>query len=163
MIRDSLSCVMTLTTHATLGAVIGHATGNPLLAFIFGFLSHFLIDMVPHGDTGMSDNFRVHKRRRKRAVAYVMVDAVIALFFVLLLANTRDIESMRTFSWGIVGGVLPDLLVGMYDLTKSPLLRWFNRLHFYFHDFFVRRRGDVPLYYALMAQVVLIAYLQTKF
>jgi hypothetical protein len=47
---------MTLTTHATLGAVIGRATGNPVLAFIFGFISHFLIDMVPHGDTGLADN-----------------------------------------------------------------------------------------------------------
>jgi len=153
---------MTLTTHATLGAVIGHAVGIPYLAFIFGFISHFLIDMIPHGDTGLSDNFRVHKRRRKHVVAFVMIDAIIALFFVLLLANTRDIESMRTFSWGIVGSVLPDFLVGIYDITKTPLLRWFNKLHFYFHDFFVKRKGDVPLYYALMAQIVIIAYLQTK-
>lgn len=153
---------MTLTTHATLGAVIGHAVGIPFLAFIFGFISHFVIDMIPHGDTGLSDNFRIHKRKRKRAVAYVIVDAVVAIFFVLLLANTRDINSLRTFSWGIVGGVLPDLLVGLYELTKTPLLKWFNTLHFYFHDFFVRRTGDVPLYYALMAQIVLIAYLQTK-
>jgi hypothetical protein len=153
---------MTLTTHATLGAVIGHATGNPLLAFIFGFISHLLIDMIPHGDTGISDNFRVHKRRRKQAVAYVMVDAIIAIIFVLLLANTRDIESMRAYSWGIAGGVLPDLLVGIYEITKTRFLRWFNTLHFFFHDFFTNRKGDVPLYYALMAQIVLIAYLQTK-
>ena len=153
---------MTLTTHATLGAVIGHATGNPLLAFIFGFISHLLIDMIPHGDTGIADNYRVHKRRRKQAVAYVMVDAIIAIIFVLLLANTRDIESMRAYSWGIAGGVLPDLLVGIYEVTKTRLLRWFNTLHFFFHDYFVHRRGDVPLYYALMAQIVLIAYLQTK-
>jgi hypothetical protein len=153
---------MTLTTHATLGAVIGHTVGIPYLAFIFGFISHFIIDMIPHGDTGMSDNFRVHKRKRKHAVAYVMVDAIIAIFFILLLANTRDIDSMRTFSWGIVGSVLPDFIVGVYEITKTPLLRWFNTLHFYFHDFFVKRKGDVPLYYALMAQIVLIAYLQTK-
>ncbi|MBM5789902.1 hypothetical protein FJZ23_02330 [Candidatus Parcubacteria bacterium] len=153
---------MTLTTHATLGAVIGHAVGNPALAFVFGFLSHFLVDMIPHGDTGLADNFHVHKRRRKQAVAYVVVDAIVALLFVLLIANTRDLESVRTFSWGITGGVLPDLLVGLYEVTKTPLLRWFNKLHFYFHDFFVRKKGDVPLYYALMAQVVFIAYLQTK-
>ncbi len=153
---------MTLTTHATLGAVIGHAVGNPLLAFVFGFISHFLIDMIPHGDTGMSDNFRVHKVKRKQAVAYVVVDAIVAVLFVLLLANTRDIDSMRTFSWGIVGSVLPDLLVGFYEITKTPLLKWFNQVHFYFHDFFVKKKGDVPLYYALMAQIVLIAYLQTK-
>ncbi|MBI4435568.1 hypothetical protein HY630_02760 [Candidatus Uhrbacteria bacterium] len=118
--------------------------------------------MIPHGDTGIADNYRVHKRRRKQAIAYVMVDAIIAIIFVLLLANTRDIESLRAYSWGIVGGVLPDLLVGIYEVTKTRLLRWFNRLHFYFHDYFVRRRGDVPLYYAIMAQIVLIAYLQTK-
>lgn len=153
---------MTLTTHATLGAVIGHATGNPLLAFIFGFISHFLIDMIPHGDTGIADNYKVHKRRRKQALAYVMVDAVFAIFFVLLLANTRDIESMRAYSWGIAGGVLPDLLVGIYEITKTRFLRWFNTLHFLFHDYFVKRKGDVPLYYAIMAQIVLIAYLQTK-
>jgi hypothetical protein len=153
---------MTLTTHATIGAVIGHAVGNPVLAFIFGFISHFIVDMIPHGDTGLSDNFRVHKRKRKRAVAYVVVDAIVALFFVLILANTRDLESIRTFSWGIVGGVLPDLIVGLFEVTKTPALRWFIKLHFYFHDFFVRKKGDVPLYYAIMAQVVLIAYLQTK-
>ncbi len=153
---------MTLTTHATLGAVIGHTVGIGYLAFIFGFISHFIVDMIPHGDTGMSDNFRVHKKRRKHAVAYVMVDAIIAIFFILLLANTRDIESMSVFSWGIVGSVLPDFLVGVYDITKTPLLRWFNTLHFYFHDIYVKRKGDVPLYYALMAQIVLIAYLQTK-
>ena len=153
---------MTLTTHATLGAVIAGIVGNPALAFIFGFISHFAVDIIPHGDTGMSDNFRVHKCKRKRAVAYVLVDGVIAMFFVLLLANTRDIDSMRTFTWGIVGGVLPDLLVGLYEITKTPLLRWFNTIHFFFHDLIVRKKGDVPLYYALMAQIVLIAYLQTK-
>ncbi len=153
---------MTLTTHATLGAVIGHATGNSALAFVLAFISHFLIDMIPHGDTGLADSYKIHKRHKKRALAYVMVDAVAAIFFVLLLANTRDIVSMRTFSWGIVGGVLPDLIVGIYEITKTPLLKWFNTLHFYFHDFFVKRKGDVPLYYAILAQVVLIAYLQTK-
>lgn len=153
---------MTLTTHATLGAVIGGATGNPALAFIFGFVSHFLIDIIPHGDTGISDNFRVRKQRRKHAVAYVAIDAIFAIFFVMMLLNTRDIESMRTFSWGIAGAVLPDLLVGLYDITKSRFLRWFNTLHFIFHNLFIKRRGDVPLFYSILAQIVLIAYLQTK-
>jgi len=153
---------MTLTTHATLGAVIGRATGNPILAFVFGFISHFLIDMVPHGDTGLADNYKIKKVRRKQALAYVMVDAVVAILFVLILANVKDITSVRNFTWGIVGSVLPDLIVGVYELTKTKYLHWFNKMHFFFHDFFIKRKGDVPLYYALMAQVVLIAYLQTK-
>lgn len=153
---------MTLTTHAVLGAVIGQASGSPISAFIGGFISHLLIDMIPHGDAGLSDNFRIHKRKQTQAVAYVMVDAIVAILFVLFLANTKDIESVRTFTWGIIGGVLPDLMVGVYEITKTPLLKWFNWVHFFFHDFFVKRRGDVPLYYALLAQIILIAYLQTK-
>jgi len=153
---------MTITTHATIGAVIGQATGNPLLAFVFGILSHFLIDMIPHGDSRLSDNFRVFHRKQKQAVAYTLVDAFIAILFILILANVKDISSIRTFSWGIIGGVLPDFLVGIYELSKTPLLKWFNTLHFTFHDFFLKRKGDVPLYYAILAQAVLIAYLQTK-
>ncbi len=153
---------MTLTTHATLGAVIGHMVGNPVSAFIGGFVSHFLIDMIPHGDSGLADNFKIHKRHQGLAVAYVAVDAIVAIFFVLLVANTRDINNLQTYTWGIVGGVLPDLIIGLYEITKTPLLKWFNTLHFFFHDYFVKRRGEVPLYYALLAQLVLIAYLQTK-
>jgi hypothetical protein len=153
---------MTLTTHATLGAVIGHTVGNPVMAFVFGFVSHLLVDMIPHGDTGISDNYHVHKKNKKAALAYVMVDAIFAIFFILMLANTRDVSSLQTFSWGIVGAVLPDLFVGLYEITHSPILRWFNKVHFFFHDYFVKKKGDVPLKYAILAQVVLIAYLQTK-
>lgn len=153
---------MTLATHATLGAVIGHGTGDPLLAFVLAFISHFLIDMIPHGDTGLADSYKIHKKRRKTALAYVSIDAVVTILFVLLIVNTRNLASLETFTWGIIGGVLPDLLIGVYEITKTPLLKWFNSVHFFFHDFFVKKRGDIPLRYALLGQIVLIAYLQTK-
>lgn len=145
-----------------MGAVIGHALGNPVLAFIMGFMAHLIIDMVPHGDTGISDNFRVHKKRRKQAVAYVAIDAVIAICFVLLLFNTKDILSIQNFTWGIVGSILPDFLVGVYEIKKTKYLHWFYKVHFYFHDYFVKKKGDVPLKYAIVGQMIFIAYLQTK-
>lgn len=153
---------MTLTTHATIGAVIGQVSGNPILAFVFGFISHFIVDMIPHGDTGLSDNFRIFKRKRKQAVAYSVLDGIFALFFVLLLANMKDINNMQLYTWGIIGSVLPDLLVGFYEISKVRWLKKFNQIHFWFHDFFVKKRGDVPLKYALIAQVVIIVYLQSK-
>jgi len=153
---------MTLTAHATAGAVIGLSVGHPALGFILGFLSHFLMDMIPHGDAAISDNFRIHKQKQKHAVAYVAVDAIIAIFLILFLINTRDIENIQNLTWGVVGGVLPDLLIGVYEITKTPLLKWFNSVHFWFHDFFIKRKGDVPLYYALLAQLILIAFLQSR-
>ena len=133
-----------------------------MIAFIVGFISHLLVDMIPHGDSRLSDNFRVHKVKRKQAVTYSAIDAIVAIFFILLLANTKDIVSMRTFTWGIIGAVLPDLIVGLYDLTKSPLLKWFSKVHFFFHDFIVIRRGDIPLKYAIVGQVVFILLITSK-
>lgn len=153
---------MTLTTHATIGAVIGHVVGNPVLAFIYGFASHLLVDMIPHGDSVLADNYKVHKKNKKTALAYVMVDAIVAMFFILMMANAEGLSSMQAFTWGVIGGVLPDLLTGVYEITKTPLLKWFNTFHFYFHDFVVKRKGDVPLKYALLAQIVFVVFLQSK-
>ena len=152
---------MTLTTHTFIGAVLAKLTGNPLLAFALSFATHYLVDIVPHGDNRLSENFRIKKKKRKEIAAFLTIDACVAIFFILFLIHTRDIESLRTFSWGIAGAILPDLLVGLYDLTRSRFLRWNYRLHFFFHDLLTHRRGDVPLYYSLLAQMVLIAYLQT--
>ena len=145
-----------------MGAVIGEAIGNPLLGFIIAIAAHFLIDIIPHGDTFLSDNYRVLKRRRKQAFAYVMIDAVCAILFVLFIVNIRDVALIRPISMGIVGSVLPDLLVGLYDVTKSKYLRWIFNLHFVFHNLIIKKRGDIPLRYSLAAQVVLVLLLQAR-
>ena len=153
---------MTVTAHAMIGAVIGQAADAPGPAFLISFALHFLLDIIPHGDHGISDNFRIFKRKRRRAVAYVLVDGMVALFLVLILVNFKDIESVRSYSWGIAGAVLPDFLVGIYEVTKWRHLRRFTRLHFLFHDFLLKRWGDVRLRYALVIQLLLIIYLQSK-
>lgn len=153
---------MTLTAHAAMGAVIGEAVGNPLLGFVIAIAVHFLVDIVPHGDTFISNNFRVLKRRRKQALAYVTADAICAILFVLFIVNVRDVALIRPISLAIAGSVLPDLLVGLFDITKSRYLRWISRLHFAFHNIVIKRYGDVPLRYSLVAQAILILVLQAR-
>ena len=41
---------MTLTTHAAAGIVVAYWTGDPMLGFFAAILSHFILDMIPHGD-----------------------------------------------------------------------------------------------------------------
>lgn len=41
---------MTVTNHAVTGAVIALAVHKPLLAIPLALLSHFLLDVVPHGE-----------------------------------------------------------------------------------------------------------------
>lgn len=150
---------MTLTTHAAIGAAIGSAVGNPFIGFILGLLSHFLVDMIPHGDTQLADLFRIHKKRRKLLVAYVTVDAVLAMYLVMAVFLVRTDGTHIAFAAAVAGSMLPDFLVGLGDLWRFGPLKKFVKLHFFFHDFFSRSRGDVPLRYALLGQMVAILIL----
>lgn len=153
---------MTLTAHAAMGAVIGETIGNPFLGFTIAIIIHFLVDIIPHGDNFLSNNFRILKRHRKQALAYVTTDAVCAILFILFIVNVRDVALIRPISMGILGSVFPDLLVGLYDLTKSKYLRWVFRLHFAFHDVIIKRHGDIPLKYALVVQIIFVFLLQAR-
>ena len=57
---------------------------------------------------------------------------------------------------GIVGGVLPDFLVGVYEVLRIPGLKWFHRLHFFFHNMISSKRGDLALSTGIAMQMVLL-------
>lgn len=149
---------MTITTHTAIGAVIGFSLGNPLVGFFIGLGSHFLVDMIPHGDTNLAKKFRINKRKRG-AVTFVTVDAIIALYIILGLSNLPIPTSQTAFTVAVAGSIMPDLIIGLHDLTKSKYLKWFVKLHFFFHDFFSKKYGDIKLGYALVGQAVIVVFL----
>jgi len=150
---------MTITTHATVGTLIGYSIGNPIAGFLLGIVSHYTLDLIPHGDHAINVSFRKTKTKVKRAVAYGTVDAVSAILLILWIVNWKDFTNMQAISWAIAGAVLPDLMVGLSDFTKSKYLQPFNKIHFAFHDYFIKKYGDIPLRYSLAMQAVLIAVL----
>jgi len=154
---------MTLTTHATVGTLIGYSVGNPLAGFVLGFISHLILDVIPHGDHQMNLNFRKNKTHIKKVVAYVTMDAIAAIFLVLILVNWKGLGNIEAISWAIAGAILPDLLVGAHDFTKSKYLAWCSRIHFFFHDLIIKKRGDIPLRYSLIVQLLIILLIQSRF
>jgi hypothetical protein len=153
---------MLLITHAALGAVLAEIVpGHPMAAFALGMASHFLVDIIPHGDSKLYKGF-ISGAKKRRAIAYVTTDAIVTLFFVLFLFNTEFYTNRLTMTLGIIGGVLPDLLVGLYELARVPGLRWFHRVHFFFHNLISSRKGDIPLLPALGMQAAFIFALATR-
>lgn len=70
---------MVATNHAVTGAIIGLSLGNPI-ALPLAFLSHFVLDAIPHfGD----DNKRI---ARTSFVLQLLADATLCGLLVLLLA-----------------------------------------------------------------------------
>ncbi len=153
---------MTLTTHAVIGAVIGAATGNPILGFLLGFASHFIVDMIPHGDRELYEGHK-SKHNHKRAYAYVTVDGIIAVMIVALMVAFSHHTLSLTIALGVIGSVLPDLIIGIHEAFHVKSLKWFHKLHFFFHNMLSDKYGDVPLRYALIAQIIFIIGIQRLF
>jgi len=153
---------MFITTHAAMGALIGELLPtHPALAFFVAMAAHFAIDIVPHGDTGLYKEY-IAGSKIKRAVAFVTVDGVIALLLVTYLFVHWWAVPERAIAFGITGGVLPDLLVGVYEVTHARALRWFHRLHFFFHNLISSRTGDVSLGAGLVVEAMVFAIVLTR-
>ncbi|MFH1315617.1 MAG: hypothetical protein ABIH67_04430 [Candidatus Uhrbacteria bacterium] len=153
---------MTLTTHATVGMLIGYTVGQPLAGFVLGFISHLLLDVIPHGDYELGKSIRKSKAQLKKILGFITLDAIVAIFLILILVNIKELVPLRAISWAIVGAVLPDLLVGIYDVTKNKWLKPINTLHFYFHDLWHKKRKDLRLSHALALQILIIILIQTQ-
>ncbi|HRH31848.1 MAG TPA: hypothetical protein PLK06_00830 [bacterium] len=150
---------MTTTTHTAIGTLVGTAVGNPLLGFILGLSSHYLVDMIPHGDMFMRepDNL-VNKVTEKLAHVFVITDVALGLTLLTILGHFLPNEVTRSSVYiaSIFGSILPDLMVGINDLVKTALGRKHTQVHFFFHDFFCRKHGDPKLRYALAAQALFV-------
>lgn len=153
---------MFVITHAAIGALIGeYSAGHPAVAFSLGMVSHFLTDIIPHGDTHLYKNY-VAGTKVKRAIAYAMIDAILTIFFVLFVFNSGLVTDKLTVSLGIVGGVLPDFLVALFEIFKFRWLLWFHRLHFFFHNLVCSRKGDMPFTSGFAMQIVFLVALLSK-
>jgi len=146
---------MFITTHAAIGALIGQSLpNNPALAFTLGMASHFLTDLIPHGDTNLYKNY-IAKTKAYRSVAYVVVDSFVLLLFIAYFFSSDLIISRQAVTYGIIGGVLPDFIVGFYEVFKPRWLKWFHRIHFLFHNHFSGHK-DIPFSVGFALQLIFL-------
>lgn len=115
---------MTSTAHSLVGAAIAAKLGNPVLAIPLVFASHFLLDCVPHWDTGTS----WHDRPKKVTFVYSALDVFLGIGLSLLLfapgVNPLYLLLMIFIS------TLPDWLQSPYIFwnIKLPPFYWFYKL-----------------------------------
>ncbi|QQR60938.1 hypothetical protein IPH19_00505 [Candidatus Uhrbacteria bacterium] len=147
---------MFITTHAVLGALIAQQVPeNAFAAFVLGMASHFISDIIPHGDTNLYKDY-VSGRRVKSSIAYVTIDGILTTLFVLFIFNLGLGDAKLAITMGIIGGVLPDLLVGVYEVFRVPGFKWFHRLHFFFHNM-VSEQHDMTFASGFAMQVLFLA------
>jgi hypothetical protein len=136
---------MFVATHATVGALFGEVLPNhPLLTFALAFVVHFLMDLIPHGDSLLCHKF-AKGEKTKLAVTIQITDMIVMVIFAVYLCTQVIVHQRFAVIMGIIGGVLPDALVALYELFHFKCLKKFHHIHKFFHNWLTSRIGDLSL------------------
>lgn len=162
---------MTLTTHAIVGAAAAKLfPQHYVLAFSAAFVSHFLIDAIPHWDY----HLRSFKRDEDNPLNSDMVfglnfildmldisfDFFLAIILPLLIFGSLEFSQLLIVFCGVVGGVLPDALQFVYFKFRHEPLISLQKFHQWIHTgtkIESWKRG-VAAQFVLVAFVIFISF-----
>ncbi|MFH1855412.1 MAG: hypothetical protein ABH810_03360 [bacterium] len=147
---------MNLSTHVAVGAAVGYATKNPILGFFAGFLSHHIIDQIPHTDGGELHVDLKDFTRDTRIIAIVSIDFILLVFISILLFKKYGLD--YPLMMGMFGGAFTDLIdnVPFWSpyLRKTFPMNYFHRFHGFFH-FTIENKKN--MWFGIFIQFLLIA------
>ena len=120
---------MLITNHVLSGAVIGAVSPDVGQAATLGFLSHFVLDGLPH--FGVDD---------EHLMKIAVPDGLLGLTAIGAIARATPSDRLLPVLAGITGACLPDLdKPAQQFFGRSPFPRWFDRLHARIQDEEVHR------------------------
>lgn len=121
---------MILSTHALFGAALANFfPSRPIEAFLAGFMSHFILDALPHWDYKIrSDSIRPDIGAKIKWDKDFLIDALkigidIFVGIALSLIIFEGADKGNAIFWGAIGGIMPDPLQFLYNRFKrEPLI-----------------------------------------
>lgn len=151
---------MFVTTHVAAGALIGTMLPEQHMAiFTLSFASHFLLDVIPHGDRHHVVDYWFGERKNvKEAYRHIIIDSAFGIITTAALLGfiATDRASM---AWGIIGSVAPDVFVGLSDVWNNRFLKQFTKFHFKIHNKYIHEFIVKPLHGNIMQIIVTAAML----
>lgn len=165
---------MFLSTHALAGIIISQHVHSVPVAFGLGLLSHYVLDMIPHGDEKLGD--WVKQKFIRRFTLTFLTDMAFLALFIFTVRVKGEWPMPNVALAAMLGAVLPDLIWAFYDAYKNFLMRHFpnarkiiqdvtrlesffnhhERMHKWFHAFVQKR---ITFRTGMLVQVVLAGVL----
>jgi len=116
---------MFLTVHSASGILIGQTVTNPLWAFFVGLFSHYILDIIPHGDEIKFKSIGISELAKLAIIdhIFVVLNLLLLFYFKPHLFITIPIIT------ALIGSMLPDWLYAIYKLSgKIKSLEWLNNI-----------------------------------
>ncbi|MGA2418153.1 MAG: hypothetical protein ABSF55_02860 [Candidatus Staskawiczbacteria bacterium] len=121
---------MILLVHLLLGALIGKEINNPILAIILAFLSHYLLDFLPHTEYDIEN---ITKRQWRKAVSQIikaLLDFCSGIMLIFLFSNPALPAGRQAIIYVCAFfAILPDGLSFLSSFSKNKILQKHLELH----------------------------------
>lgn len=143
---------MTATAHALVGTLIAGRVGDPIVASALSFASHFVLDIIPHWDTGTHYRTKSNEKLFWGSAVDVSASFVssIILYFLILKQDNFSLLFLSVFF-----AQLPDWLTAPYFIfhIKHPFWKIFYNIQHVLNS-----KLDKPLGIITQIVSVLILY-----
>jgi hypothetical protein len=124
---------MFLTVHAAAGLAIAQHLKSPWLAFLCGFLTHPLLDAIPHGDCEFEPWLKRRPNTNKTLFLITLIDLTVLAILLLGLEQRQFFTNPAVSLAAVAGSLLIDFLVGLYLVFKIKWLKPIADLNHYSH------------------------------
>jgi len=115
---------MTLTPHLLLGAAIGSKIGNLPLAIVLAFLSHYLLDLIPHIEYPIDNISKKQWRKSLPDFLRVFLDFSFGVLLILIFSNNQPI----IYVCALVA-LIPDSLTIISSIFPNRVLSAHDKIH----------------------------------
>lgn len=135
---------MMITPHVLVGASLATVISNPFILVASAFISHFVLDMIPHKDyeiTPLKANF--YK---------LAIDAGVSAVLLFSVVGNLPLEKQALFALGGFFGILPDGLWMLYRLFNWKFLERYVEIHNFWHWFLIPEDHKTHLAFGLFTQ-----------
>lgn len=164
---------MILSVHAFVGAAAGRIFPNPVVAFIIAFLSHFILDALPHWEYGLASfsenkenpllNKIILSRKTINDLLHTSFDFLVGAIIAILIFKNGGIFTKDSIPLiaGIFGGIFPDILQLAYFKIRRQPFTTLQKFHLRIHT-----KRESPIFpYGLISQtlVIMIVIIILKF
>jgi len=149
---------MFLTVHSLVALTSTKYISNPLILFGVNFIFHYILDSIPHGDGN-----DIEKGFKKKNLNYFILASLDFIFVIIISFNFYQIYKppINNILFAILGAILPDILWGIYYVTKFKILKWADDLNLFAHQI-IKYKPHYILEYSFQLIPIIICYLLLK-
>jgi len=157
---------MILASHIIVSGLLGATTQNYFLAAIFGFVSHYILDVIPHWDSYLSPKFYVKAEAEDgkfikekffwKEAGKIVIDILIGLGLLFIFLKNLSYINITAVFISVFFGILPDPLQLFYLMTKWRFIKWNFDLQEFVH-YLIHSKIDQKFWPGIIIQTIAVA------